>query len=227
MNFDTSLLPNKDQLQKVSIAVGGGIVLFVGLYYLLISPMLKDRAAIAAAAAEELETLEKNRALIARADEVRQEYMAVRDKLAAVIEKKLAPTDNPVSWVSDIINTAANRSGVAVRSLSGAGTYKEGLGTPRGKPELFETFRATFELRGGFHDVGRFLALLEKRVPHSQLVTMTMQPAGGGPDVKGLTVRITHGFARFTEDGVPLETRPSGDEILGESTSEDTVDANE
>jgi hypothetical protein len=227
MKFDPSVLPNKDQLQKILIAVGVGIVILVGLYYLVIAPMLADRAAIAVAVDEERQTLEKNRKLIAEEEAVREEYLAKRDQLTNIIETRLAPDDNPVSWVSDIINNAAGRSGASVRSLSGAGTFKESIGKPQGKPDLFETFRAAFELQAGFHDVGRFLAIVEKRVPHAQLVTLTMQSTGIGAETKGLAVRIMHGFARFTEDGAPPETRPSRDEDLGQPEAERKVDSTE
>jgi len=199
---------NKEQLQRVAAVAGAGLVVLGLLYHFALGPMSRERQRLENAIGAERQTLQDNRAIIQREETIQAQYEETGARLAEIMSKQLAPDENPVSWISSIVQDVAARHGVVVRSMSGAGTVRPPRPSRDAPPPLFEFFQIQMELRAGYHQFGQFLAELEKRIPYARIDSMSVQPASEGGENK-LQIVVRYGILRLTEDGFPTKRRPA------------------
>ncbi len=212
MAIDFQNLPNKDQLQKAGAAIGIGLVMLAALYYLVIAPMLRERTQLQDSIATAQAELAKNRTLVTQTEKVEKNYEQTRQELFTLMHREMAPAENPVSWISSIMQEIAVRHGVTISSLSGSGILRTRSTSRMAPPPLFERFQAKITLDCTYHQFGRFLADLEKRISFGKIESLNMQPASGADTQRRLSIDLTYSVLRFTEEMFPSEQRPTGDE---------------
>lgn len=205
---------NREQLQKLSAAIGLGVALLVGIHYFVIAPALRDARALATQTEETQQTLEHNQRLLQDAEQVEERHRQVQNRFAFIIDQKLAPSGNELSWVSSAVQSVAQTHGISVENLSGQGISRP---TPAGRdapPPRFEVYEANLTLACGYHDFGRFLAQFESRLPYARLESVTMRPGRAATDrERRLSVNLRYAFPRFTDEGFPVDQRPRADQV--------------
>jgi Tfp pilus assembly protein PilO len=209
MAIDISKGASKEQLQKVAIVVVAGVVLLGLLYYFVVVPMQNERVRLERGIANEQQVLDDNRSYLQQQKAINAVYEETATQLRKAMTEQLAPAENPVSWISSIIQDVASRHRVLVRSISGAGTIRPARTSRDAPPPLFEVFQVQVELRAGYHEFGRFLADLEKRIPYARLDTLAMQAATeSGSGEQELQVVMRYAIFRFTDEGFSPSRRP-------------------
>ena len=125
MALDIARLANRDQLRKMGIILGIALVALVGLYYLLLAPLRRDRKALSESIDQVQREYDVNKTLVRQAEAVATEHEQVRADFYAIMESQLAPGENPIAWLSAVVQSIAANQGVIIRNLSEAGTYRE------------------------------------------------------------------------------------------------------
>lgn len=220
MALDIARLANRDQLRKMGIILGIALVALVGLYYLLLAPLRRDRKALSESIDQVQREYDVNKTLVRQAEAVATEHEQVRADFYAIMESQLAPGENPIAWLSAVVQSIAANQGVIIRNLSEAGTYREPQSGRDAPPPLFEAFQAKIEIQGTYHQLGRFLAKLEERLPYGQIQEMSFTPSGLVPG--RVEMNVKYAVARFTEEGFAPGSRPAPESSLETSDAMET-----
>ena len=202
-------LSQSDRVRKIAIGVGVGILLLALAYFLAIRPALGERSKDQAQIARLQSELQTSRSLVARGETIEAEHRQTGEVLRRILREEMVPAQNPLGWATMILQDLARREGVEISGEDGTslGQPRRGRDQP---PFAIQNYQVRFALRGKFHQIGRFLAQLEKRAPYGQLQTISINAPRRRADRQdqGLTVDLNFKFPRFTEEGFPPENRP-------------------
>ncbi|MFO7822058.1 MAG: hypothetical protein R6V56_08420 [Lentisphaeria bacterium] len=206
---DFKQLVMQEQFQKSAIGAGIGLALWVGLYFLVLAPVLQEKNEIEKQTAENRSAVKRNQALIQRADRIQKEYSAVQAELLTAMQKNLVPTGeyaNPLSWVGRIIQAKAEQNELKVTKFVKDGIIRPAVKGRKVPPPILADYRVAIELTGNYHQIGRFFAALEKRLPYGRVDSLQFRP--GRSEHPVLSVDMKYRVPMFTSDGFPAEERP-------------------
>ncbi len=192
-----------------------GTTLLVATYLMLITPMKERQAAQDKEIAKLASELSNNRALVAAAPKLKTDSQKLEQALQKLLATQLVPEDNPLRWVSTLLDELGTAIGIAAtRSVTPAGSGSLDIApTSSGRRQVkhppcpFEEYMISLEIDATYHQLGRFIELLETRLPTCHVDSLTIRKrAGSGDELLRASLKI--GFLRFSARGFPLRQRP-------------------
>ena len=201
---------NKEDSQTILVGVLFGLMITVALWFLAIKPMGAKRKKLETENAALQQEVRTSRQLEQMSDTIEQRYRETRRTLRRAMKEDLPPPANATAWASDVFMAAAVPETIRMELLgineSGTVRIRADRDEP---PPLFEDCLFQTEIRAGYHDVGRFLAKVERDNPFARVdgIEMRADPQEDGR----LLVTLTCAFPRLTADGFPPEERPSAE----------------
>jgi hypothetical protein len=197
-----------EQARKLAIGLGAGMLLLAVVTYLLVMPARGEKKKMENTIQQTQTQLESDQQLIAAQDKIHENHQQTACSLFEIMKSDLAPNQNAVAWAGTLFQDIAFEEGVKMTDITG-----EAMNTPiqdKTKVPLFENFKAKSGLRTRYHNLGRFIAELEKRIPVAELVTLNVtQPPISENEIPQLSITLEYAFPRFTENGFPEEKRPT------------------
>jgi hypothetical protein len=207
---------DKGMVQKlVAGIIGMAALLFVSCQFVL-APLGEDKQRLEGEIAKERTLLAENEKLKGMADRVSEEYNTAAQSLKDLMSRQMPPYDNAMAWATDYLGSVAE----AVPDLVLGGKQAEpAMASPSdtGVEPLFEEYVIRTEVMGSFHDVGRFVAALEKANPAMRIGEISIVGVVGGsaPPVPGamvsaprLSASLRMIFLRFNKNSFKPEERP-------------------
>ncbi len=210
-NFDLQAIMASEQIRKCGMGLIAGIMVLLAVWFLAVRPAQVSIQEMQ----DEIKDLERRsnnkQTVIDQADIIEKKYEQTGEKLKTIIEQDMAPERAALGWASRRLRSAAAATGLEVRDYTGSTVSPPGRGGDQ-IPPLLENFSTRFELRGGYHQIGRFFAVLEKELPYALMRNLSISPQRRrGRDSQLLQANVTYRFPRFTEEGFPPEKRPSSE----------------
>ncbi len=206
--IDFKNILQSEQARKLAIGLGVGVLLLAVVSYLLVMPALGEKKKMENEIQQTQTQLESDRQLIAAQDKIHENHQQTACSLFEIMKNDLAPNQNAVAWAGTLFQDIALDEGVKMTDITG-----EAMNTPvqdKTKVPLFENFKAKSGLRARYHNLGRFIAELEKRIPVGELVTLNVTQAPiSENEIPQLSITLEYAFPRFTGDGFPEEKRPT------------------
>lgn len=204
-----------DKEKKQKVLLGVIVVLFtvVGIWNLVLNPALEEQTRIEDRIQAARDVKREQERLLNRADEIEKEYVELHERLDTLARNQLPPGANPVAWCGERVGRAARRAEISEknRSYSAANTAAQRRGGGRKRkdelPPFFHPYGVAVELTAGYHQLGRFLAELERDMQFMRLKAMSVE--SNPNELEGpLGITVTCFFPQFTADGVPPGSRP-------------------
>jgi Tfp pilus assembly protein PilO len=218
--IDLKNLLQSEQARKLAIGLGVGVLLLAAVTYLLVMPALGEKKKMENEIQQTQTQLESDRQLIAAQDKIHENHQQTACRLFEIMKIDLAPNQNAVAWAGTLFQDIAFEEGVKMTDITG-----ESMNTPvqdKTKVPLFENFKAKSGLRTRYHNLGRFIAELEKRIPVAELVTLNVsQPPISENEIPQLYITLEYAFPRFTENGFPEEKRPTKEDCKPPTTNKE------
>ncbi len=214
---------SRDDAQKL-MAVGLGLAMVLaGFWQFVMKPLRLRVHAMQDQLAKITRTYEENRRLTDAAPKVSEAYCTVGRDLMQAMRESIPPDVNAVAWVSDrIVRAAATVSkNLEIVSIGDAGTdrkprVRQASHSRRHKkkappPEVFEDLLFRIQLDSGYHELGRFLASLEKSNPYMRVKSLSMVRSDREVSTQKakLKVELVCAFPAFAPDGFPPAKRPT------------------
>jgi Tfp pilus assembly protein PilO len=201
---------SKEDSQKLLLAAMVALMVGVAYWHLALKPISVKKKLVAKEVAAKRAEYQKNSALVAAAPKVEDSYAEARDELLAVQSRQLPPLANSIAWANDLLLELAEVEGIAIeiQAINEGGSDRLTVG--RGGPApLFEDYLIQVDLKGGYHDLGRFLAGLEARNPYVRVDSLAIRKSTR--EDPRLAITLTCAFPRLTEEGFPPSERPDAE----------------
>lgn len=217
--IDLQALLKSEQARKIAIGLGVGILALAVIFYLFVQPANAVKGDMLKKIADAQTQLENDQRLIANQETIRENHRDIACQLLKIMDKTLAPSQNAVAWVGTLFQDIAFEEGLKMTDITG-----EPMNIPmQDKTEvpLFEKFKGKAGLQARYHNLGRFIAELETRIPITELVVLNVsQPMLSEAEVPPLQITLEFAFPRFTEAGFPAEQRPTQEDCLATTNIE-------
>ena len=206
--IDFQKLMQSEQARKLAIGLGVGVLLLAVMIYLLVMPALGEKKKMQTEIQQTQTQLESDQQLIAAKEKINENHQETACQLLEIMQDTLAPNQNAVGWVGNLFQDVAFEEGLKMTDITG-----EPMNVPvtdKTKVPLFENFKAKSGFRTRYHNLGRFIAEIERRIPIAELVTLNIsQPPVSEYEVPQLAITMEYAFPRFTKEGFPNEQRPT------------------
>ncbi len=210
--IDKNMLVRSEQGLKAVLGLAvGGLIAFL-IWFLLTRPAMQASRDNEQQIEKLNQQLTTERAILDRADEIKQNHRQVGTTLDEIIERQMVPSHASLGWVSIVLQEAAEADGVEITERSGDFTAPRQVRSLDAAPFILEHFNVNFTMRGGYHQFGRFLAHLEKKYPYAILQNISITSVSRESTM--LNAVVSYNFPRFTEAGFPPEQRPQASEYL-------------
>ncbi len=203
-NFKT--ISQSEQVQKILIGLAAGTIILTGCWFLLISPARRQLNHYDHERQQLQQQIANDQIIIKEQEKIKQEHQATRERLYMVIDTKLVPRHAALGWISIILQELGAAETVEVFDRSG-NFMPQPRGRAAAETPLFDYFQLSFNLRGGYHQLGRFMAELEQRLPYAILQNITIgqernitQPI--------LLATVNYKLPRFNDSRFPTDTQP-------------------
>lgn len=197
----------KEEQQKVILGILLVVFAVAGVWQFGLKKILASRKAVEKEIAAQRKKYDDSKLLVDAAEKVQASFEEQRAKLREIMSAQVPPSSKSMFWTASLLREVESSEEFSLRreSISEKGVDKPRAGRDE-EPPVFEDYKVQMEYTAGYHDLGRFLAKLEKRNSFVRIDSLEI-----GPNAKEegkLLIRLACAFPRFTDDGFPAEERP-------------------
>ena len=216
---------SKKDAQKLAAVVLAAVVVVALFWRFVMKPLQKKIHGLNSQLQEVTRKYEGNRRLADSEKKVSLLYYQKGSKLMKMAKTQVPPSVNAVAWVSDRIMAAASEvpknfdiisigdAGVELKPRARKARSKRKKKAGEARP-VFKDLLFRVQIRAGYHELGRFLASLEKENRFMRVKSLSMSRSEKEIGSRAvLKVELVCVFPGFTEDGFPEEVRPSPEKL--------------